>query len=59
MTPHEYRAKRESLGYTQAQLAHLLGVTVTTISRRETGARGLSKVSYEAELAINTLPPKG
>jgi hypothetical protein len=51
MTAAEYRSLRESLG-TQQSVAAALAVDVTTIQRREAGAR---KISREAEIAIRYL----
>lgn len=49
MTASEYRAIREKLGLTQAQLAAELGIDSMTVSRRE---RGESPIDGEAEHAI-------
>ena len=54
MTKQEYKIKRNELGYTQAGLAHALGVSVTTISRRENGKNAITP---EAIIAINSLSP--
>ena len=39
MTPDTIRTIRAELGYSQAELARRMGVTVTTVSRWETGLR--------------------
>ncbi|HUX01965.1 MAG TPA: helix-turn-helix domain-containing protein [Phycisphaerae bacterium] len=49
MTPDAYRKIRRKLGLTQAGLAARLGVTSTTVARRE---RGEQRITREAELAI-------
>jgi transcriptional regulator with XRE-family HTH domain len=41
MTPDELRARRTSLGMTQAELAAALGTVKDTISRWERGTRGI------------------
>lgn len=51
MTSTEYKALREKLGLTQAELAALLGVTRKTINARENGA----KITEEAALALRML----
>jgi DNA-binding XRE family transcriptional regulator len=48
MTGPEYKALREKLSLTQAELASRLGVTRKTINARENGA----KITEEARLAI-------
>ena len=52
MTSNQYKATRERLGMTQAQLAAKLGVTVLTVKRRE---RDGAKIGREAEIAIKAL----
>ena len=52
MEPSKYKAARERLGLTQAQLAERLGVTRKTINRREAGE---ATITTEAELAIRSL----
>jgi DNA-binding XRE family transcriptional regulator len=52
MTPDEYKAHREKLGITQAELAARLGVTRKTINRREAGD---ATITTEAELSIRSL----
>jgi transcriptional regulator with XRE-family HTH domain len=49
MTPQEYREARQSLGLSQQKLAEKLGMTVRTISLRETGAQ---RIDIEAQLAL-------
>ena len=49
MTPDCYREIRESIGLSQRALAKWLGVDVSTISKRESGKRGINS---EAEFAI-------
>ena len=56
MTPAEYRAVRQSLGWSQARLADELGVTRETISRRESGDPR-APIDREADLAIRSLVP--
>lgn len=51
MTPAEYKANREKLGLTQAELASRLGVTRRTIINREQGRL----ITCEAALAILAL----
>ena len=55
MTPAEYRAHREKLGLTQAELAALLGVPRESISRRENGEQ---RITAEAVLALRAIRPK-
>jgi transcriptional regulator with XRE-family HTH domain len=55
MTTTEYRTQRLSLGYTQGQLAAILGIPRTAISRRETGQQ---RITAEAVRAIKSLRPK-
>jgi DNA-binding XRE family transcriptional regulator len=52
----QYKARRIELGYTQAQLAELLGINRNTITKREAGAPGYP-IGREAWLAISALPP--
>lgn len=52
MTADEYRALRESRGWSQMQLATLLGVALSTVSKRE---RGENPIDHEAALAIRRL----
>jgi DNA-binding XRE family transcriptional regulator len=51
MNAEAYKRKREWLGYTQAQLAGLLGVNRVTVAKRESGA----KITMEAWLALSAL----
>lgn len=51
----EYRALRQSVG-SQAAVARMLNVTISTISRRE---RGLQAVTREAWLALEALRASG
>lgn len=50
-----YKQIRKTLGYTQSDLAYMLGLTKLTICRRETGE---SPISLEAFKAIKVIPPK-
>lgn len=54
MNPSEYKAIRESLKLTQAELAKKLGVTRKTVNSRENGK---VVISAEAWLAIRNLKP--
>lgn len=53
----EYRDKRISLGYTQDQLAAIVGVSRKTIWERESTS-GNSPIRTEARLAILSIKPK-
>lgn len=55
MSPNEYQAKRLALGYTQAGLAEVLGVSRETIVRREAGDPR-NPIGQEAALALAALP---
>ena len=55
MTPDEIIEKREALGLTQAQLAHRIGVSHTTVWRWEAGQSSPSRL---AETAIRKLRAK-
>lgn len=55
MTPAEYKALREKLGLTQAELAARLGVTRKTVNSRE---RSPKRISAEAAMAIRSLNAK-
>lgn len=52
MTGEEYATARKALGLTQQQLAHEIGVAVSTIQAREQNPE--KDVSTEAELAIGS-----
>lgn len=52
ISKEEYKALRESLGISQEKMAAKLGIVFTTYSKRE---RGISEISYEAELAIKEI----
>lgn len=52
MTGEEYAALRRELGMTQQDLAVVLGLAVSTIGKRESGA---SPIDSEAEHAIRRL----
>lgn len=54
MSPAEYKTEREKRG-TQEEVAALLGVSRTTIARRETDAL---PISVEAERALLSLRKK-
>jgi transcriptional regulator with XRE-family HTH domain len=41
MTPEEFKAERQRLGLTQAQLAKLIGLYPLTISKYERGDRAI------------------
>jgi transcriptional regulator with XRE-family HTH domain len=51
MSPKAYKELRESLG-SQAYLADILGVAISTIERRENGK---VPISHEASMAINMI----
>lgn len=55
MTNADYRDKRLELGYTQDELAAILGVARKTIGERESGN---SPIRTEARLAILSIKPK-
>ena len=44
MTGKEFRGLRDALELTQAQLAELMGTTKATVSRWESGNRGISEL---------------
>ena len=52
MTGDDYRAARLRLGLTQAELASRLGVTATSVARRE---RGEQRITPEAALALRAV----
>ena len=56
MKPSEYKATREKLKMTQAQLADRLGVTRKTVNARETGATTISKEAAMSIAAIDLTP---
>ena len=41
MTPAEFRAIRERLGLTQVALAQALGITATSVARKERGEQAI------------------
>lgn len=43
MTPAEFRAVRERLGLTQVALAEALGITATSVARKERGEQEIVK----------------
>lgn len=47
LTPIQIREFRRSIGYSQAKLAHELGITVASLSAWETGKHGLRRSSYD------------
>jgi len=55
MDPTAYKTLRIALGYTQVELAALVGVERLAIIRRENGTRPINR---EAELALLALPKK-
>jgi len=55
MTPASIKALRLSRGETQANFAHTVGTTVTTVNRWENGASKPSPIFVRIMLA---LPPK-
>ena len=52
MTADEYRAIRDSIGWSQQQLATRLGIAVSTVSKRE---RGELSIDVEAAEAIQRI----
>lgn len=54
MSPADYKARRESLGLTQAQLAERLGIARETVARREAG-HPRNPITPEAALALDAL----
>ncbi len=52
VTRRQLKALRESIGYSQARLARVLGVDVMTVSRWETG---VSPITTVIELALRTV----
>lgn len=55
MSPAEYKAHREKLGFTQAGLAARLGLPRTAIVKREAGDQ---RITEEAALALRALSPE-
>lgn len=55
MTPKQFRAKRERLQLTQAELAKKLGVRLNTVSRWELGQAPILRIT---EIAIECLVKK-
>jgi len=45
MTREELKNAREKLGFTQEQLAHRLGVTVSTVQKWEQGVRNIPGIA--------------
>jgi DNA-binding transcriptional regulator YiaG len=56
LPPPDARAIRDSLGLTQPQMVELLGTTVETISRYETGRVPVSGPTRSAYLALLRQP---
>jgi len=52
MTPAEFRAVRERLGLTQVALAQALGITETSVARKE---RGEQEIVERDVLALRAL----
>lgn len=57
ITPARYKALRESIG-TQAAVARRLGVTIVALSRRENGARPVSREAWLALQYLTLCPEK-
>ena len=55
MTPAEFRAVRERLGLTQVALAEALGITATSVARKE---RGEQEIVERDVLALRALAVK-
>jgi len=53
MTSDQYRNQREKLGLTQAELASLLGLPRTAVTKRENGEQ---RITEEAAIALRALP---
>jgi DNA-binding transcriptional regulator YiaG len=58
MTQTELIARRQRLGFTQAQLAQALGVASITVSRWERGVQPISETAARL-LSVLTPPEKG
>ena len=56
MKPDELRKWREENGYTQDELADILGVAMFSVSRWETGTRAIPSFLH---LALKAIPKKG
>ena len=56
MKPDELRKWREKNGYTQDELADILGVAMFSVSRWETGTRAIPSFLH---LALKAIPKKG
>jgi DNA-binding transcriptional regulator YiaG len=56
MKPQELRKWREENGYTQDELAGILGVAMFSVSRWETGTRAIPSFLH---LALKAIPKKG
>ena len=56
MKPEELRKWREENGYTQAELAGILGVAMMSVSRWEIGMRSIPSFLH---LALKAIPRKG
>lgn len=52
MKPDELKKRRETIGLTQSQLAHQLGVDMMTVSRWE---RGVHTIPKHIELAVELI----
>jgi transcriptional regulator with XRE-family HTH domain len=59
MTRAQFKAARERLGLTQAELADILGKAMSTISRYETGDIPIPKLAELAMAYLETKPCKG
>ncbi len=57
MTPEEFKANRKKLGLTQAQLAHIFKLNITTVQRFETPSEKKSgtKINPTAERVMEWL----
>ena len=43
MTPEEFKARRQRLGYTQRELAEILGVSERAVTYKEAGDRAITR----------------